>query len=441
MTVLSRTLVTSSAGSVTIRSNRDLLAAHGITILVPSTAADERPPDPPSFPDWTPGRGTSLYRYTVHDLPTGEYRGDIYPQGVTFDRRVLEPGQFSATLPIPNRRVADQVAEIIPRYPEDLESGPGRITVRVWRAGELWGEYWITGAIISQSRRGGITIQLRGSTLEAYLHHVPVEQDLEYSGDEISCARSLLSHMMGLSGANIGLTLLGGESGQTRDLVVKAADNTTYGDALRAFAQSYPGFEYTIDPVVTHTGFQRQWRWGSPVLPFTRDHVFVQSPHGGDILDWSEEIDALRGATRVQVRGGTPEVEDAEQGSSPVLSDWVSATSHLAAGWPRYGRVVDHPGESTRRSTLNGYAQRWISALPGAVRVYSVTVALGARPTISPSSLGDWARRVMVNEWYPRLGGGAGWDSAQRLIGIGITPVARGSGREEAQLILEEERV
>ncbi|MGI5162611.1 hypothetical protein [Microbispora sp. CA-102843] len=441
--VVSKSLVTSaSVGSVTFRINRSATGMHGFTIIVPSATTDESTPTPPSFPTFSPARGSALYRYTVHDLLSGAYRGDIYPRDVTFDRRIGEAGAFGGTLAIPNRRVADQVAEIIPRHASDLTSGPGRIVVHVWRAGDLWGEYWITGAMIQRSRRGGIQIQLRGSTLEAYLSHVPVEQDLEYEGDQISCARSLLNNMMSRPGANIGLTLAPGTAGDPRNLAVKAADATTYGDALRGYSQTYPSFEWLVTPTVgQHGGIERRWEWGAPTIEGDREHVFVDSPHGGDILDWSEEIDALRGGTRVMVRGGTPEVEDASEGSTPVVSDWLSATAHLAAGWPRYGQVVDHPGESTWKPELDFYAQRWIAALGGAVRVYSCTVALGGKPTLSPTSLGDYVRRVMVNEWHPRINGGAGFDQSQRLIGVGITPVSRTTGREEAQLILEEAHV
>ncbi|MEV4321000.1 hypothetical protein AB0J37_02075 [Microbispora rosea] len=443
MVVASKTLVTSAAvGSVRFRINRNTTAMHAFTIIVPSATTTETTPTPPSFPDFSPARGSGLYRYTVHDLLTGAYRGDIYPQDVTFDRRIGEAGAFSATLPIPNRRVADLVAEIIPRYASDLTSGPGRIAVHVWRAGDLWGEYWITGAMIQRSRRGSIQIQLRGSTLEAYLDHVPVEEDLEYEGDQISCARSLLNNMMGLSGANIGLTLAGGTAGDPRNLAVKAQDATTYGTALRGYSQTFPSFEWVITPAVgQHGGIERRWEWGAPTIEGAREHVFTDSPHGGDILDWSEEIDALRGGTRVMVRGGTPEVEDASEGSTPVVSDWESADAHMTAGWPRYGQVVDHPGESTWEPELNYYAERWIAALGGAVRVYSCTVALGAKPTLSPSSLGDYVRRIMVDQWHPRIGAGAGFDQSQRLIGVGITPVSRTTGREEAQLILEEAHV
>ncbi|GIH70354.1 hypothetical protein [Sphaerimonospora thailandensis] len=438
LSAVSRPLVSSAAvGEQTLRTGTDVYSSHGVTILIPSGSSV---PDAPDIAPWAPGRGSGLYRYMVHDLLSGSYITDIRPTDCSFDRRISEPGTFSATLPVSNAVQADQVARIVPRHSSDLSTGPGRITVRIWRAGVLWGEYWITGAVIERSRRGGITVKLRGSTLDAFLFNVPVESSRYYSGEQIANARSLIGHMQALSGANLGLLLQPGSSGVIRTLEAKAADDPTYGSALSDFARGFNGFEWLTDPTANSDTEQveRWWRWGYPRLTSDRVHVVSESPTGGDILEWREEIDALRGATRVRVRGGTPEAVDAEEGSEPVYSAWQSASAHLAAGWPRYGQRLDHPGESTSTSTLNNYAQRWIKTMAGAVRVYSATVALGARTTISPSSLGDQVRRIMVNEWWPRSAGGATFNQTQRLIGISITPVRRGVGKEEAKLILEE---
>ena|GEM_PF-1946348 len=426
-------------GEAVFRQTSGINTYIGITLLVPAT---DSAPTAPDVAPWAPGRGLGIYRYTVHDLLTGAYLSDVQLTNVTFDRRINEPGTFSATIPVPNATVARQVAQIIPRHADDLGAGPGRITIRIWRASELWGEYWITGAIIQRTRRGGIEIQLRGSTLDAFPANVLVETSVTYTGDVINNIRSFLGHMQGLPGANLRLELEPGTVGQTATLEAKLEEDPTYGGVLTGYL-SDNRVEMFVDPRFNEvTGeVERIIRWGSPRLASDTVHVVTESPHGGDILEWSEEIDALRGATRIRVRGGTPEVEDAEEGAEPLYSNWVSATSHLSAGWPRYGQVVDHPAESTNLATLNSYATRWISTMPGAVRVYSCTVALGRHTTITPSALGDRIRRILVNEWFPREDGGATFNSEQRLIGIEITPVSRETGREEARLILEEPTV
>ncbi|MEO3860860.1 hypothetical protein [Acrocarpospora sp. B8E8] len=417
-----------------------VFAYHGWTILIPS--ADSSAPTPPPIPPFTPGRGVSPYRYTVHNMATGTYEADVVPRDVTFDRRIGEPGLFSGTLDVPSRRKAAQIAKVIPPKSDDLTSGPGMIAIYIWRGGAMWGVYWIHGARISRSRRGAVTITLRGSTLDAYLLHVTVSEDLEFTGEQVANVRALLEHLQSDPTANIGLTLMPGSSGAApRTLTVKEADDRSYGDAAWSYSKSYGGFEWTIDPQITGNTVSRNWIWGYPKIQGDTVHTFQESPTGGDVLEWGEEIDALRGGTRVKVRGGTPEATDATVGSVPRVSAWISATAHLLAGWLRIDRLVDHPGQSIDTGQLDDYATRWIATFAGAVRVYSCTVQLGKTPSISPSSLGDQVKRVMVNPWHGRTNGAAGFNMSQRLIGIAITPISRTTGKEEAQLILEEPAV
>jgi hypothetical protein len=414
---------------------------YGITILVPSAGAPV--PTPPPLLPFTPGRGISLYRYTVHDFISGAYKADIYPRNVYFDARIGEPGTFTGTLDIPNSRVAEQIWKVIPRTSEDLLTGPGRITIRIWRGGALWGEYWIHGARISRPRRGPVSIDLRGSTLDAYLLHATVSEDLNFEGEQVQNARDLLTHLQADPTAAVGFNLMPGTSGQPpRPLPVPAADDKSYGDALWGYSKAFGGFEWTVRSSIVGNSVSRDWVWGYPKITSDTVHTFQESPHGGDIIEWAEELDALRGGTRSKVRGGTPEATDATVGSVPAVSAWMPATDHLLAGWPRIDRLVDHPGQSTNTTQLDDFAARWIATFAGAVRVYSCSVLLGKNPSISPSSTGDQVKRVMVNVWHGRApGGGAGFNMSQRLIGIGITPVSRDQGKEEAQLILEEPTV
>ncbi|GAA0969701.1 hypothetical protein GCM10009555_017300 [Acrocarpospora macrocephala] len=441
MQVATRDLVSSErVGEKTTSPTPGVFGYHGFTIIVPS--AESSAPTPPPIPPFTPGRGVSPYRYTVHDMATGTYKADITPRDVTFDRRIGEPGLFSGTLDVPNRRKAAKIAKVIPPKSDDLTSGPGMIAIYIWRGGAMWGIYWIHGARIQRSRRGAVTITLRGSTLDAYLLHVTVSEDVEFTGEQIANARALLTHLQADPTANIGLSLMAGSSGTpSRTLTVKEGDDKSYGDALWSYSKAYGGFEWTIDPQITGNTVSRNWIWGYPRIEGDTVHTFQESPTGGDIVEWGEEIDALRGGTRVKVRGGTPEATDATEGSVPRVSAWISATAHLLAGWLRIDRLVDHPGQSTDTTQLDDYATRWVATFAGAVRVYSCTVLLGKTPSISPSSLGDQVKRVMVNPWHGRTNGAAGFNMSQRLIGIAITPISRTTGKEEAQLILEEPTV
>ncbi|MFC4006654.1 hypothetical protein ACFOY2_05440 [Nonomuraea purpurea] len=406
----------------------------GLTVLVAS--AEVEPPEPPVVQPYAPGKGSSTYRYVVTNLLTREYLGDLDLVGVSFDKRLLQPGAFSATLPIPSRRIGDQIAEIIPRDETQLDRGPGVITIQVIREGEPWGEYWITSATPSRSRRGTPAIALRGSTLDAYLSRVELQDDLFYAGqDQVDIARGLLNHLMARNHANISLVLQDGTSGVPRDRTYLESEGGTYGARLLELAQVDNGFEWSINLEVVDGALVRRWVWGYPTLG-TLDpppHLFADGRSGGDILEWSEEIDALRGATRWRARGSSAST-DASTSGTPLVSTVHEATAHLAAGWPRLDRTLSYSTVS-ETSTLEDYAAFWAARAGGALRVDQVTVTFGRDPSLTPNRLGDAARLYFDNEWHRST-----WRT-RRVIGIAITPTSRSDGKEQAKLILEGQEV
>ncbi|WP_326646695.1 hypothetical protein OG884_18890 [Streptosporangium sp. NBC_01755] len=407
---------------------------YGVGVSISLAEGDAGPaPEPP--PPFTPGRGSALYRYVLRRWD-GTYLDDLDLRGVSLDKRILQPGTFSATIPIPSRKVAARVARVIPRDEEgvggitDLSIGPGVITCEVYRGGVCWGEYWITATQLSRSRRGTPAIQLRGSTMDAYLLHVELQEALEFvSEDQIDIARSLLQHMQGQPHASLNLALQSGSSGVPQDRTY-AANEATYGQRLTELAQVESGFEWAINIVAGPAGLERHWVWGYPTLGSDAvAHVFVDSPNGGDILELGEQVDALRGATSWRARGSSIST-DASTSSVPLMSDPHVAEAHLAAGWPRIDRTLTY-SSVIEQQTLEDYAAYWAATAPGALRVDSITVALGAEPTFTPNSLGDQARIFLNNEWHlPH-------SRVRRIIGIGVTPTSRESGKEEADLIFE----
>lgn len=411
---------------------------QGVTILIPPGQAGGEPPPPTHFPVGTLGRGAGMWRYAVHDLRTGAYIDDIYPAQVQMDRRIGEPGAFSATIPIPNSGEGRKLRAIFGATPaENIATGPGRSVIHVWRGDHLWDIYWVTGARYSQSGRGKPQLEVRGATLDAYFAHVPIRQDLFLTGDQAAVARSLITYMQSLPDANIGLTLQSGNAGASIDLDIKGLDRVSVGDALRAVSEAENSIEWMIDPVVQDGQIIRRWVWGRP-LGGDQTHIVQQGLHGGDVVDWSIDIDPLRGVTYLDVRGGVPEIEDVEEETPPRMSQVVTAAAHLSAGWPRIDRTIDHPAQSLRTSVLNAYARYWMSRLAGSVFIRTVRIALAADSTITPSRLGDNVRILMSNELFPTRNGQAGLDETARLIGLGVTPNGRGNGKDIAELIFEQ---
>ncbi|WP_157253222.1 hypothetical protein [Nonomuraea typhae] len=407
-----------------------LVYAGAYTVLVRARQAPV--PQPPVVQPFAPGRGSSSYRYVFTRLLDRTYLGDLDLVNVAFDKRILQPGTLNAAIPIPSRKVGDQVAEIIPRDATELGSGPGVITCQIYREGEPWGEYWITKATPSRGRRGTPAIALQGSTLDAYLARVEIQDDLVFGGDDqIAIARGLLNSLLGQANANISLSLQAGTSGVVRDRTYLESEGGTYGQRLIELAQVDDGFEWMINLELVGGSLVRRWVWGYPTLG-TLDpppHLFADGRSAGDILDWSEEIDALRGATRWRARGSTVST-DASTTSTPVVSGVHSATAHLAAGWPRLDRTLSY-STVTQAATLDDYAAFWAAKAAGALRVDQATVALGKIPSLTPNNLGDAARFYLNNEWH------RGEWRTRRIIGIGITPSSRDHGKEEARLVLE----
>ncbi|WP_435192443.1 hypothetical protein [Nonomuraea sp. bgisy094] len=435
----SRQIVSSADTGQQIQSSSALLQyAAGITVVIAS--AEVQIPDPPTFPSVTPARGETRMRYTVHDLLTGAYRGDLKPFGVVLDRRLGEPGTWRGRLSLVNTSEARKIGEIFPADPLDLLSGPGRLVVHTWRSGVLWGIHWLHTIVTSKDQRGSVWMDVQGSTLDAYLMHVALEQDVAFSGDQITAARQLIAHMQATSGSNIGLALQTGTSGVNRLLTAKASDNTTYGRILQDYARQAAGFESVVNPRVVDGVIFRSWEWGSPKIIGSGVHVFAEGQEGGDITTWREERSALRGGTRWRVIGGTPQQDDATTSSTAMRSVLV-ATPHLEEGWPIIDQRPTHPGQSVDQTTLDDYAAYWASRAPGAPPVFSADVVIGKSTTLDPNGLGDSITYKLNNPRWPiTADGAASFNRTQRLIGWELTPAERDSGgKDKVKLITEAE--
>lgn len=402
--------------------------SHGFTVDVGGTAVP--PPEPePAIP---PSKDIH-YRYEFADLLTDDFIANLDLSDVSYDRRIGEAGTFSATIPIPSSKVAAKVAAIIPRYPEDLSTGPGRTVCHIYRNGIIWGSYLIWSATIEMSDRGGLSARISGATLESYLDHVEIREDLDYVGeDQVQIARNLIDSMQAQTHANIGLTTESGTSGVERDAIYLADENSTYGARLKDLTSLDNSFEWLIQTYDSGTGRVREWQWGYPQLGQTdTEHVFTMP---GNVIGFSEDIDALRGGTSFVARGESNS-DDLSTSSGPTLSAPHDALAHFTAGWPRLDATITAHFERDT-DTLDDYAARWAATNAGAVRVHQVTIRLDG-DDFTPANLGDRARVVLVNDWWPRVNGGASFNRSWRVIGISVNATTRGQ-RESAQLVFEE---
>ena len=381
---------------------------------------------------------SAKYSYLICDLLTDEPICYLPFKGVSFDHRFNQGGTFSGNVPLVNQTLSAHVNKVMPRDAGDLSAGPGRVICHVLRQApgiplDLWGSYWLWRGKVSQGRRGSPVAEFTGMSLDGFLSRVEVQDDLSWvAEDRVEIARQLLAHAQSQPYADLGITLQSGLCGDTVDYSVKRDESTTYGDRIADIANSTGGFENRVDTYIDGTNRVRSWIWGNPIGGYVPVEEYAQP---GDVLEWSEEIDASRGATRWRVRGDSTNRDLAAE-SGPLTTDPVEATAHLAAGWPRTDKTVSYPGVG-EISTLNNYATYWATVAPGNARVYTVTVRLRDNPRLTPHRLGDYIRVRLSNTRHPRVDGVSSFVRSWRVIGMQIKPPERG-GQEEAVLTLEQ---
>ncbi|MFE3452372.1 hypothetical protein ACFXJ8_25960 [Nonomuraea sp. NPDC059194] len=426
-----------STGAASFGASPQVIAPHVIAFTVDVGGVGGPAPNPP---DPIPPSPDVHYKYVFCDLRTDSFITTLDLNQVSYSRMISAPGSFQATIDVVNDEVADMVAAVVPRWvehasdPDSLSTGPGRTVCHVYRNGIIWGTYAIWKAAVSSDSEGAIKVSLTGASLESYLNAVEIRSTLTYEGtDQLEIARDLITAMQANTHANIGLTLQSGTSGVLRDRTYAAGETASFGQRLKELADVDDGFEWLIHTSDPGVGARAKLvKFGYPRLGTQTDHVFSQP---GNVLSWSQEIDGLRGATSYRARGESVST-DASTASTPLMSSPADATAHLTAGWPRIDRTVDY---STVKevATLDAYAQRWVTERPGAVRIHQVDVRLDDTEW-TPESLGDYARVILSNDWWPIRNGGATFNNRWRVIGVSVRATSRNS-QEQATLTFEEE--
>lgn len=374
----------------------------------------------------------ATYRYVFADLLTDQDIAALELEDVRFDRRIIQPGSFSARIPVPNERVARLVRRVIPTRPDEIHTGVGRVVVHVYRDLDLWGTYLIWSAIPQGDERGGVSVEIQGASLESYLHHVEIRDDLTFSArPQELIASDLIEHLQSDPHADIGLTIgTGDHEAQPRDRTYRRSEAATYGQRLTELASVDGGFEWMIR--CYHVGQERRREFvTAEMLGGGQDHMFSRP---GSIIRWRYLIDATDAATSWQARGDTVNTE-LQQDSEPLMSAVYEADGLLGAGWPRLDQTIDRPSVILT-STLEEYARWYRDHRSGVVRIPEITVRLDDRTRFSPNALGDWARITIVDPWHPlRDDGTPSYAPRLRIVGVEIIPTSRETGQEECRLI------
>lgn len=375
----------------------------------------------------------ATYRYLACDMLTDAPLAWLELDNVKFDRRIIQPGGFAASMPIPNRTAARRAQRVIPTQTE-THTGPGRTVIHVYRDIELWGTY-ILWAATPKEEDGAISVELRGASLESYLYRTEIRQDWTFTGADQSdgITRAFLEDLQADPHADLGMILTLPDMGRPRDRTYRRSEAATIGQRLEELAGVEHGFEWMIRTYLVDGARTREFVAAERLSTGQTDHVWKQP---GAVLAWSYAIDATEAGTSYQARGDTINTDLGED-SEPLMGGWYHVASHVDFGWPRLDITLDYRSV-TSGDTLNDYSIWWVNNRPGATRIPQVKVRLGDRNRFTPNSLGDYARIQLVNDWWPLDDNGAPtFSNRWRIVGCEIAAPDKDT-EEECTLIFEE---
>lgn len=369
------------------------------------------------------------YTYRFANLLSDSDVAEMELLDVRFDRRIIQSGAFSASIPIVNSDIANQAKKIV----------PARTIVHVYRDSEIWGTYIIWSVRLRSSSHAPTTMEIQGATLESWFDKRIVDQDLVYTGtDQFDIVRDLIDNaQVGWTpyedAANLGITVTSNMSGVLRDRSYFLTDAASVGQRLQELAAVDNGFEYMIN---TFDDYALGIRKRELVLVSSlgSSNLEVVYTYPGSISSYEISYDATSAATAWWTRGDT--IDDDVSGTSfplmteaPVLSDeW------LQSAFPHLDRVVDY-SSVTLLSTLEDYAAWWRDNHSGVVAVPVIEINTSDNPTlIPPTALGTTAKFTIEDQFF----GHGDFSSENRIIGIEVTVPSRGT-QETIRLVIEQD--
>lgn len=373
-----------------------------------------------------------VYSYRFANLLSDADVAELELSNVKFDRRIIVPSAFSATLTVTNNDIATLAKRVV----------PAKTVVHVYRDADIWGTYIIWSMRVRSSPRGPITIEYQGASLESWFDHRIIDINLDYtSTDQFSIARGLVSNAQAgwspyASAAELGIVVDNNMSGVLRDRHYKLTEAASVGQRLQELANVDNGFEYFISTYLDET---TQTRVRELVLSnslgmLNGDFVYT---YPGNILNYEITYDATDAATAFWTRGGTSEEDLSDTSEPTMLSSPVLSEDWLASAFPHLDKVIDY-SSVTLLTTLEDYAAYWRDNRSGiwAVPVIEINTT-DSRSILSPTALGSYAQITITDELFGMTDTGPEFSYNNRVVGIEVTPPERGK-QESIRLVIEQ---
>ncbi|MEU5302213.1 hypothetical protein ACH4YO_23910 [Streptomyces noursei] len=362
---------------------------------------------------------TPTYRVLVCDLRTDTLLDVLPVTEVSVEDFIGKAGSLHATVPVPNREIADRVRPI-------LQGGRTALWVErdrdIWWGGILWSK------VPKVDEHGFASYEIQAGTFDTYLEHRRLLDSLSADDvDQLDIARDLVDYAQSLPGGDIGIEYDTHLSGIKRSRSYSQHDQATIRELLDKLAGVEDGFEWRVrcdrDP---DTGRRRKLlELGYPRI--VRGEADVVLAYPGPVLTYEHPEDATTVANVWQARGATDNTNQAAA-SKPLLSELLVDEQALADGWPRLDGTSDHSSVDDA-ATLNEHARAEAAAARRPQVIPAVTVHLDQ--DVTPDLIGRTVRLRIRDLLHPD-----GYDTRHRVVGITVTPPARDKG-ETATLTLE----
>lgn len=372
-----------------------------------------------------------MYTYRFANLLADSDIAELDLEGVRFDRRIIVPGSFSASVTVTNPVTANEVRKII----------PGKTVVHVYRNADIWGTYIIWQKRV-RSGRGSAVVDISGATLESWFYRRILDYpDLTYvNEDQISILGNLVSlAQVGWppyeESANLSIEVPDGTSGVLRDRVYDITEATSVGQRIEELANVDDGFEYMIN---THDDYvngvrPRVLNWGYPRLNDVTRNITYEYP--GNIISYEFSYDTTESGTAFWARGDSIETDGTENGKPLMTTSPVLATEYLDAGWPHLDVVADYSGV-TDIDTLEKYAIWWRTNRSGLVSIPSITIH-DDDATFNPSFLGASVTFVIHDEYFS-IDNQPAFSGTYRIVGMEVSPPQRGDVETVRFVVVDE---
>lgn len=330
---------------------------------------------------------SGVYTYYFCDLLTNTILGTLPLQNVQFSNQLNGAGEFTAEVPISDRRVQALGPVALTQ--------PGRTAVYVDRDGVLvWGGIVWTrrySATDGGAATAG-TLQITGNEFWSYFGRVFANAGYSFLDvDQLTIAQSLIGTASGMAQStaysNIGVQVGSNTSGIIRTLQHYSYELKPFGDAVEEMSILDGGFDFAIDVAWVNGVPTKTFNLGYPRRGRAAYGTGLVFNFPGNIIEFDWEEDATSQATRLFVSG-------AGEGDSAQITNQV-AQDQLNAGYPLLDATISFkdntisPSDADTRAVLAARARAESAALAATVTVPTFMVRADRDPVLGAYIVGD----------------------------------------------------